>query len=134
MDPMDILLIESKVRCMVDFILKQDPGYFILDEGLGLNSVLVVEKEVGVETALHDAEHEEGTAFHCSVTGDEPPEPLRVGVVVVFGGGFLVFAVTGFEDTFGPGVAMPPVEAAGDGEVGVFVARVGDLDVEKLEV
>jgi len=45
----------------------------------------------------------------------------------------LVFAVAGFEDTFSPGVAVPPVEAAGDGEVGVFVIGIGDLDTGELE-
>lgn len=37
--------------------------------------------------------------------GDEAPELHAVGKVVVFGGRLLVFAVRGFEEAFGPGVA-----------------------------
>lgn len=131
---MDILLIESKICCMVDFILKQDPGYFIFDKGRGLNSIFVFQEEVSIEATLHNTEHEEGAALHCSVTSDKPPEPLRIGVVVVFGGGFLVFAVPGLKDAFSPGVAMPPVETAGNGEIGIFVAGVCNLGIEKLEI
>jgi len=57
MNSMNVLFIKAKIRRMVDFILKQDSGYFILDERWGLDGVLVIEEEVGVEAAFHDAKH-----------------------------------------------------------------------------
>ena len=44
----------------------------------------------------------------------------------------MVFAVEGFVETVGPGVAVIPVEVAGYGEVGVEGGGVGDVADESI--
>lgn len=95
---MDKLLVEPKVGGMVDLVLEKDASDSVLDEGCGLHGVCVVEEEIGVEAALHDAQHEECSPLHGSVADDTSPEAEGVRVVVVLGGGFLVFTVAGFKD------------------------------------
>lgn len=68
------------------------------------------------------------------VAGCAAPELEGVGREGVFGGGFLVFAVEGFVEAVGPGVAVVPVEVAGDGEEGVEGRGVGDVADEGVDV
>ncbi len=56
----------------------------------------------------------------------------RVGRHCVFGAGFFVFAVAGFEEAVCPGVPMIPVEHTGDGEVWVECGWVGDIPDESI--
>ena len=69
------------------------------------------------------------------VVGGLGPHEQGVDVHGVFRGGFLVFAVAGFEEAVGPRVAVIPVESAEGGEVRVERGgRVGDVANERVDV
>ena len=137
MDALDILRVGAEIRDVVDFVLEQDARDLVGDEIGGLVGVGAFEEEVIVERTFHDREHQVAARFHAGVAGGLAPHFHGVREEGVLGCGFLIFAVAGVEEAFGPRVAVEPVEGAGEGEVGIIrdgVAGVADERVDPVLV
>ncbi len=137
MDALDILGIGAKVRDVVDFVLEQDAGDFVADEVGRLVRVGALEQEIVAQRALHHRQHQVAARLHVGIAGRFAPHLHRVREQSVLGRGFLVLAVGGVEEAFGPGVAVEPVERAREGEVlvvGDGVAGVADEGVDPVFV
>lgn len=141
MDALDVLLLVAEEGDVVDLVLEQNAGHLVGGELLGLDlraggggGVEVVR----LERAAEERELQGGPLVQRLVVGRLGPHQQRVDVHGVFRGGLLVFAVAGFVQPVGPGVAVVPVEGAEGGEVrvrrGGWVGDVADEGVHVLEV
>ena len=119
MNPLNKLLVQAKIRGVVALILKQYPRDFIADEPRRVVRIARSHEEVGIEALLHYSELQEAEVTDLGLDAFAAPEVEGVGEVAIFGTGFLVFAIGGVEEAFGPGVAVEEVEGAELGEEGI---------------
>lgn len=119
MNTLYIFDIGPEVSRVIDFILKEDAGDFIPDEVWRLDGIVGGIEEVRLERSGGDGELEIASCLHVCVADGAAPHFESIGRHAVFGGGLFVFAVVGFVEAMGPGVAVVPVEGTVDWEKGV---------------
>lgn len=134
MDALDILYVGTKVRSVMDLILKENPRNFVANEILRLHSVIARIQEVLGDRTGDNRELKVSSGLKIGIADCFTPHLQAVCETSVFGTAFLIFAIGRFEEALGPRMAIVPIESSGDWEVRVFAACIGGITNHRVDV
>lgn len=134
MDALDILGVGTKVRSVMDLILKEDTRNFVANEVLRLYSVIARVQEVLGNRTGDNRELEVSSGLKVGIANCFPPHLQTIRETSVLGTAFLVFAIGRFEEALGPRMTIVPVEPSVDWEVRVFAAWIGGIANHSIDI
>lgn len=114
--PVDIFWVVTKIRGVVDLVLKElisqdllvteaaidsgttnDACNFIANKVPRLTSIVALHQEILIKSPPLNRQHQVSPRFHGSITNNMTPHLQRVAEKCVLAGAFLVFGICGFE-------------------------------------
>lgn len=134
MDALDILCVGTKVRSVVNLILKENPRNLVANEIIRLHSVIARVQEVLGDRTGDNRELKVSSGLKIGIADCFTPHLQAVRETSVLGTAFLVFAISRFEEALGPRMTIVPVESSRDWEVRVFGACIGGIANHRVNV